>query len=96
MSQLQEDVNKMRKEAYVAKIRAEAAEAAAIKAAAAYAVASFSAVDPLIFAIRKGEKITGDTTAIIGPCWGPDFSEVLLEVSGLEVIANQRKKLESK
>jgi hypothetical protein len=93
MTTLQEDVGRLRKEAYIAKIKAEEASAAAIKVIESRAATQWFATDPLIFAVRRGDKITDDAVAIIGPCWGPDFSDILLIASGLNVVSGQRKKL---
>jgi hypothetical protein len=44
----------------------------------------FAARDPLIFAVEKGTDIsTADTFAILGPCWGEDFDDIVLASLGL-------------
>lgn len=50
-------------------------------------------MDPLLFAVPNGGK-SDDTIAVVGPAWGPDFSDALLEISGLSVIPGQRKALQ--
>lgn len=50
------------------------------------------ALDPLLFAVKRGAS-ADSSLAIVGPAWGPDFSESLLEISGLSVIPGQRASL---
>ncbi len=92
LAELEEKVERARKEAYEAKLAAEAASAAAA-ATRASAISMWSAVDPLVFAVPKGTKLSDETAALVGPAWGPDFPDALLEVCGLSVVKNQRKKL---
>jgi len=56
------------------------------------ATASWIATDPLVFAVKRGTSLISDGAALVGPAWGPDFSNAILEVSGLSVIAKQRQK----
>jgi hypothetical protein len=45
---------------------------------------SFSRRDPLVFAVPKETNIREDNTfAILGPCWGEDFEDIVLESLGL-------------
>lgn len=85
---LEEQVAQAKAEAWAAKQEAERQAAAPAPA--------FLALDPLLFAVKRGTSLTDDGPALVGPAWGPDFSEAMLEASGLSVIAGQRKKIEAK
>ena len=55
---------------------------------------TFELLEPLMFAVKKGEKITDrNTTAYIGPCWGPDFSDIIAVSQGLTINSAQRKQM---
>lgn len=54
-------------------------------------------IDPVMIAVKKGIDINSDefdeTACFIGPCWGPDFNEVVSMALDLKIIKNQRSKL---
>lgn len=54
---------------------------------------AFIAYDPMMLAIPKGTNLQADGTAIIGPCWGPDFEDIVVTALGLHKIEGQRKLL---
>jgi hypothetical protein len=57
--------------------------------------AAFARRDPLIFAVPKGSDIrAGASFAVIGPCWGDDFDDIVFETLGLEKKTGQREKIE--
>jgi hypothetical protein len=51
------------------------------------------AQDPLLFGIPKGQPITGDGSAILGPCWGADFEDDVLTGLGFKKVKAQRESL---
>jgi len=57
--------------------------------------ASFRAPgDPLMFAIKHGTSVRDRTApAFIGPCWGPDFDDIVAAAVGLVSSAENRKKV---
>lgn len=93
--QLEERVEQARKEAYQAKILAEQTAARLAVDEQAAKERSWLALDPLIFAVPADTSLTSESPVIVGPNWGPDFPDVLLDVCGLQVIKGQRKKLAS-
>ena len=52
---------------------------------------SVIAEDPLLFAFSKEGQITDNIEAIVGPCWGEDFDDIVCEVLGFTKQGNQRK-----
>lgn len=57
----------------------------------------FMAYEPLMFAVRKGTDLLSDTEdALIGPCWGPDFNDIVAASLEWKKINGQRNKLSSK
>jgi hypothetical protein len=91
LASLEEKVEESRRVAYEAQKEAERA----VAEAQAARQSTWSAIDPLIFATPLGSKLaTGDASVLVGPVWGPDFSQVLLEVCGLKIVKGQRKKVE--
>lgn len=44
----------------------------------------FELFEPMMFAIPKGTSLRADVPAYIGPCWGPDFEEILLVAASLQ------------
>lgn len=85
--QLQKSLNEMRQESFVTKHipnKKEAAEAETLRL--------WVAEDPLVFALHPEVNLLADDgSALLGPCWGPDFNPVLLEAVGLKIIKGQRK-----
>lgn len=55
--------------------------------------AAFMAYEPMMLAIPKGQRINDDVKALVGPCWGPDFADIVVTALGFEKVAGQRKKL---
>jgi hypothetical protein len=50
--------------------------------------------DPLMFAVPDGvDPSTDNGWAILGPCWGPDFDEIVFTAIGRKIIPDQRKLL---
>lgn len=57
---------------------------------------TFELLEPLMFAVKKGAKITDrNTIAYIGPCWGPDFADIIAVSQGLTINSAQRKQMAS-
>lgn len=54
-------------------------------------------MDPLMIAFKKGTDINSEEfnelPCFVGPCWGPDFSELVATALDLKVIKNQRSLL---
>lgn len=64
------------------------------RAQAAARLAAYVPADPMLFAFpKKLSIIKDDGMAILGPCWGPDFDEILAKVAGRKLVAGQRKLL---
>jgi len=57
---------------------------------------NFWAYEPVMVAVPKGTAVTADTIAIVGPCWGPDFEDIVLASIGLNQVENQRELLADK
>ncbi|MCI0542335.1 hypothetical protein L0Y69_01080 [bacterium] len=51
--------------------------------------------EPMMFAVRKGVSLTDSGLALVGPCWGPDFPDIVLAGLGFTKIRGQRKVLSS-
>jgi len=51
------------------------------------------AQDPLLFGVPKGQSITGDGSALVGPCWGTDFEDAVLTGLGFQKVQAQRERL---
>ena len=48
--------------------------------------------DPLMFMVPKGTNVlSDDASCIVGPCWGPDFDDIVFTVFGLKKIPGQRE-----
>jgi hypothetical protein len=54
---------------------------------------SFIAYEPMMLAVPKGTSFQADGLAIVGPCWGPDFEDIVLTALGLRKIEGQRAEL---
>ena len=48
---------------------------------------SWISLDPILFAVPKGSDIIfdDDQTVFLGPCWGPEFPDLMAELKGLTV-----------
>lgn len=56
----------------------------------------FAVGDPMVFAVPKGTSLdAGEALAIVGPCWGPEFDELIPKALGMQVVPDQRSKLEN-
>ncbi len=51
-------------------------------------------LDPMLFALPKGESIEDDGIALIGPCWGPDLDNIIIAGLKLQQYSGQRKAIE--
>jgi hypothetical protein len=49
--------------------------------------------DPMLLAIPADKSIHDKTWAIVGPCWGADFPDIVLAAMSIEKIPGQRKRL---
>lgn len=67
------------------------------KAADALAQVSFRILDPMMFALNIGTNLDArEGHALIGPCWGPDFADIIVEALGLKRDRVKERKLTSK
>lgn len=77
--------SKARLEEVMNALQADKAEIKDIKdAAAALAAVRFDLFEPLMFALPKGTPLQANDAAYLGPCWGPDFEEILLVAAELK------------
>ena len=54
------------------------------QAADALASVSFRILDPMMFALNPNVSLDSrQGSALIGPCWGPDFADIIIEALGL-------------
>ena len=52
--------------------------------------------EPMLFAVKPGTSIEDrNTPAYIGPCWGPEFADIIPASQGLEILDGNRKKAEA-
>jgi hypothetical protein len=51
---------------------------------------AFCLRDPIAVAIPPAFKVTDEGWAVIGPCWGPDFENIVAESLGVRAVAKQR------
>lgn len=52
---------------------------------------SFQLLEPLMFALKPGTRLRDrHATAILGPCWGPDFEDFIATAVGLTVDKERR------
>lgn len=49
---------------------------------------AFMAYEPMLLALPKG--VNDNTPAIVGPCWGPDFEDVVVKALGYSKVEGQR------
>lgn len=54
----------------------------------------YMAYEPLAFAVPRGTSTLDATVGYLGPCWGPDFDEIVAAALALNVRKGQRVKLE--
>lgn len=63
---------------------------------AALASIKFRIEEPMMFALKLGTSLRDrSAAAIIGPCWGPDFAEIIAAASGLAIDKKRRKAAEA-
>lgn len=76
-------------------IALQKAENDALKARISELEASaFAMVEPMAFLVPQGVNPAKDQSwAAIGPCWGPDFEDIVMTALGLQKIKGQRKSL---
>lgn len=57
----------------------------------------FRIYEPLMFAYPKNKDLTSaeDFPCFIGPCWGPDFDDILAAVLDVKKVSGQRNRLSS-
>jgi len=56
---------------------------------------SFMAYEPMMLAIPKDCGVEADVPAIVGPCWGPDFEEIVLTALDMRKIEGQGEMLDA-
>jgi hypothetical protein len=64
-------------------------------ARAAARVSDLTMRDPMMLAVPKGQDIRTAPWALVGPCWGPDFDEVLAAALGRQKVLGQRAHVEA-
>lgn len=79
-----------RRQREAAIVREQAREAAALASKLA-AVRRFIPYDPMLIAIPSDKDIHSDAIAVVGPCWGPDFDDIVAVSRGYKRIPGQRK-----
>ena len=53
-----------------------------------------TAFEPLMFMIPTGVSVSsGEGSCIVGPCWGPDFDDIVFTILGFSKVAGQREHL---
>lgn len=55
----------------------------------------FMAYEPMMLAIPKDSSVEADVPAIVGPCWGPDFEEIVLTALDMRKIEGQGEMLDA-
>ena len=84
VSELREQVERQRAEALIAKAEQKRLQE---ELRTLRSESRFWAYEPMMLAIPKGVSISEDVPAIVGPCWGPDFEDIVmaaLELKGIE------------
>lgn len=57
----------------------------------------FAVGDPMVFAIPSSVSVsTGEALAVVGPCWGPEFDNLIVQALDLSHIQGQRADLDSR
>lgn len=49
--------------------------------------------EPMLIGIPKKQTVNSDCTVLIGPCWGPDFEDIVFTALRLRKVEGQRKAL---
>lgn len=60
------------------------------------AATRFTAWEPMLLALPEGQHFATAEWAIVGPCWGPDFEALAMELLGFNKIEGQRQNLRIK
>jgi len=56
----------------------------------------FIQYDPMLIAMSPSSSINDNNgIAFIGPCWGPDFDDIVLPSLGLKKVEKQREEIHS-
>jgi hypothetical protein len=55
----------------------------------------FSSLDPMLLGIPNGKGILDNSWAFVGPCWGPDFEDIVMAAMNIKPVVGQRARLES-
>lgn len=92
---LQDKVEQQHQEALKVKIpNTQFAEFEKSFSKTSYADSWFMPYDPLMFATLPDPNFNGDDQALIGPCWGPDFPDIVAATLEWKQKKNQRITLE--
>lgn len=89
LGEMQRAEEKRQRQVAVERAAAVAREAA--MAARITAVRNFIPYDPMMIALPSDKDIHSDAVAVVGPCWGPDFDDVIAVARGYKRIPGQRK-----
>jgi len=54
----------------------------------------FWAYEPMMLGVPRNATIKDDVPAIVGPCWGPDFEDIVVAALGLKEIKGQGEMLD--
>jgi len=90
LQELQNQVQEQQRQIALQRAREKAlrAQVAALEAS------QFMALEPMMFIMRKGTNMTtGSETAFVGPCWGPDFEDIVFTAIGLAKRGDQREQI---
>lgn len=93
VNELQAQVERQKREAVLQELRLKQMEEQVAAIRSQQRVISY---DPVMFAIPKGKTINDEGHAILGPCWGPDFQDIVLTSLGFQGVPKQRELLEEK
>lgn len=91
LGEIQRAEERRQREAAIA--REQAREAAALAARLA-TVRQFIPYDPMLIALPSGKDIHSDAVAVVGPCWGPDFEDIVAVSRGYKRIPGQRRMID--
>ena len=93
MAEMKDDIQEVKVVAKNAERKAEQAQStanAAISTASRAQSMAMKAIDPLLFAVKKGSGLSDTNVAIVGPVWGPDFSWMVPALENLMPQIGQR------
>lgn len=86
-------------EAYVEQqiqIQVQAERQRQAEAAAAAEAARMLQYEPMLIGIPKGQNVHANCNVLVGPCWGPDFEDIVFTALQLRKVEGQRKALAQK